>query len=343
MARIPVWRTLFLHAGTTAWVAPPDWNNGQNTIEAIGGGAGGEKGSGYLLGSAAGGGGAYTFQTNIPLTPGQVVPVQVGVGGPGQPVSGASPSLLGQDTIFDTANLIVAARGGGFFPPIWNGGPAPYCIPAANAQSGGDGNTFEANFTGAAGGGAGGPHGTGGSATLGNSPTNQSSGGNGGGAADGGGNGGVATATNGGAGGAASGHGGGAGGTGGNPDQPGQPGGNGGPGSWAGGGGGGAGGTLANFGNPIGPGGAGGLYGGGGGGGSTSYSPGGKGGDGVIIITYLGWDEPAPPPPVPGQPSYLREMTYRRRFLGKSFDPTLVITKDRPGPLRIVELDFWMN
>jgi hypothetical protein len=36
-------------------------------------------------------------------------------------------------------------------------------------------------------------------------------------------------------------------------------------------------------------------------------------------------------------------MTYRRRFLGVSFDPTLVITKGRPGPLRIIEVDFWNN
>ena len=51
-----------------------------------------------------------------------------------------------------------------------------------------------------------------------------------------------------------------------------------------------------------------------------------------------------PPRPIwTPQATYLREMTYRRRFLGQSFDPTLVITKDRPGPLRIVELDFWMN
>lgn len=50
-----------------------------------------------------------------------------------------------------------------------------------------------------------------------------------------------------------------------------------------------------------------------------------------------------PPPPPPGPATYLREHTYRARFLGKSFDPTVVITKDRPGPLRIVEIDAWMN
>jgi hypothetical protein len=50
-----------------------------------------------------------------------------------------------------------------------------------------------------------------------------------------------------------------------------------------------------------------------------------------------------PPPVWTATGPTLREMTYRRRFIGKSFDPTIVITKLRPGPLRIVELDLWMN
>jgi hypothetical protein len=29
--------------------------------------------------------------------------------------------------------------------------------------------------------------------------------------------------------------------------------------------------------------------------------------------------------------------------LGRSFDPQLVVEKDRPGPLRIIEADFWMD
>lgn len=47
----------------------------------------------------------------------------------------------------------------------------------------------------------------------------------------------------------------------------------------------------------------------------------------------------APPPPQPGpQKLYpLRERTYRRRFLGVGYDPICVITKDRPGPIRIIE------
>jgi hypothetical protein len=62
---------------------------------------------------------------------------------------------------------------------------------------------------------------------------------------------------------------------------------------------------------------------------------------------------PAPPAPGAGpsppvfwtpQPGpYLREMTYRRRFIGKTYDPSVTVSKNRPGPLRIVEIDFWMS
>jgi hypothetical protein len=43
-----------------------------------------------------------------------------------------------------------------------------------------------------------------------------------------------------------------------------------------------------------------------------------------------------------GQPP-LRQKSYKHRFLGRSFDPQLVVEKDRPGPLRIIEADFWMD
>lgn len=47
----------------------------------------------------------------------------------------------------------------------------------------------------------------------------------------------------------------------------------------------------------------------------------------------------APPAPQPGpQIAFpLRERTYRRRFLGFGYDPKFVISKDRPGPIRIIE------
>jgi hypothetical protein len=39
----------------------------------------------------------------------------------------------------------------------------------------------------------------------------------------------------------------------------------------------------------------------------------------------------------------LRQKSYKHRFLGRSFDPQVVVEKDRPGPLRIIEADFWMD
>lgn len=46
-----------------------------------------------------------------------------------------------------------------------------------------------------------------------------------------------------------------------------------------------------------------------------------------------------PPIPQPGpQIAFpLRERTYRRRFVGVGYDPRFTVSKDRPGPLRIIE------
>jgi hypothetical protein len=51
---------------------------------------------------------------------------------------------------------------------------------------------------------------------------------------------------------------------------------------------------------------------------------------------------PLQPPVLPPIPA-LREATYRIRGLGRAYDPTIVVVKDRPGPMRIVEIDAWMN
>jgi hypothetical protein len=64
--------------------------------------------------------------------------------------------------------------------------------------------------------------------------------------------------------------------------------------------------------------------------------------DGQASVSGIGQSWPPTPRNFSVIP-YLRETTYRRRFLGVSFDPTLVITKERPGPLRIIEVDFWNN
>ena len=66
---------IFLTSGTS-WTVPSDWNSANNTIEVIGGGGGGRNPAG-----GAGGGGAYSKTSNLGLTPGSTVTIQVGSGG----------------------------------------------------------------------------------------------------------------------------------------------------------------------------------------------------------------------------------------------------------------------
>ena len=82
-------QTIFLTGGTS-WTVPSNWNNAINKIECIGGGAGG--GAGSVGGSSgnAGGGGAYATVSNITLTPGANIPIQIGQGGIGRTASGST-------------------------------------------------------------------------------------------------------------------------------------------------------------------------------------------------------------------------------------------------------------
>jgi hypothetical protein len=280
-------KQVVLTSGTT-WTVPADWNNGNNKIEAIGGGQGGGFGWG-----TGGGGAAYTVLANVALTPGAVIPIVIGQGGAGKTASGTASDygLAGTATSFNGGQVLAdpAGVGGGTA-----GGQGVRCVP--HGVDGAEGGSIS-TFAGAGGGGgAGGPNGVG---AVGGSPNFVSPhcGGGGGGAngggvgqnADPGGNGGqggtafdgtaggaggIITAVNGGAGSHGSGGGGaystvGTGGAGSSSPVWGSFG--------IGSGGGGAG-----YGS--GPGGAGGLFGGGAGGGV----PGGQGGNGAIIITYVG-------------------------------------------------------
>jgi hypothetical protein len=56
----------------SSWSVPADWNNSNNVIECIGGGAGGSRG-------AAGGGGAYSRATNAGLPMGRTVAYNIGL------------------------------------------------------------------------------------------------------------------------------------------------------------------------------------------------------------------------------------------------------------------------
>lgn len=349
-----VLRTIILTTGST-WTVPADWDSTDNKIECIGGAQGGGFGGGD-----GGGGGAYTFRSNLTLTPGAVIPIVIGQGGAGRTVTGFGTAFgnPGTATIFNTGDTLQIAADFGGNDGLSRGGRVAACIPAAVARAGGGGGTNDLFQAGGGGGGAAGPHGAG--ADGGGGWTNS---GSGGGGADGGGiglrpltgangaQGGTSSGgTPGGVGGTSSFTGGGAGanGSGGGGGYFGI--GNGGVGSpapiWAdalgviygpGSGGGSAGRQISS-----GVGGGGGRFGGGGGAGEPS----GAGGQGVIVITYPSDVPPIPPippppPPIPTPP--LRERTYHRRFLGIGFDPTIIITKDRPGPIRIIEADFWMN
>lgn len=91
---------------TLTWPVPSDWNNSSNTIQLIG--AGGNGGVSKLTGKSSsqyggggGGGGAYAEISNLSLTTGGSVSIQVGVGGGVTTTTGA--------TWFNGAGCIVAS------------------------------------------------------------------------------------------------------------------------------------------------------------------------------------------------------------------------------------------
>ena len=292
---------IFIVSGTS-WTVPADWNSAGSTIETIGAGGGGETANEGYAGSGGGGGG-YSRITNLSLTAGSGVTLQIGTGG--------AAGSTGGDTWFNgTAFAIssVAAKGGGGGANDLGGagGTAANAIGTVK-YDGGSGGMKNANpYGGAGGGGAAGPNGAGaggagttigsdygggggggnggGLSTAGSSPTG-AAGGNGGAAMDG-----TAGGSGGSGGGAAGGdgsHGSGGGGGGGNSGAGGGNGGNGD--EWAsvygsGGGGGGGGGAFVSA-----SGGTGGLYGGGGGGSGYAaggFASGGSGAQGLIVVTY---------------------------------------------------------
>lgn len=270
---------LFLTSGTT-WTVPSDWNNSDNTIEAIGGGGGGGGGDANADGGGGGGGGAYSKVTNAVLSPNSVITIAVGGGGSaGTTTVSGSP---GGDTYLCNSQsncgglaggaVVVGAQGGaGGAASVITGSGGAGGVGGSTANgvgtgfnggTGGTGGSFSGNNGGGGGGGAGaaGPNAAGNNGTA----ANLSSSGDGG-RGDG---------TFGGAGGSVSG---GAGSPGTEYD------------STHGSGGGGGGIDGVSNGSP-GPAGDAGAYGaGGGGGGGSKHAVGGSGGagtQGLIRITY---------------------------------------------------------
>ncbi len=278
--------TLFITSGTT-FTEPSDWPGIADTVECVGGGAGGRN-AGFHVGTG-GGGGEYALKYNVLLANGDSI--QIGVGG--------GPSTDGTNTWVKTTSTVLAHGGTAGSDGVAGQGGTGGVGDVTNA--GGNGGGIGTDQTGGGGGGsAGGLTGPGFDGGLGGTlsaaPGGGGTGGIGGTAVGGvAGDGGIAQdSTAGGAGGSAGGAGpqpgshgsGGGGGAAGN-----ESGANGGDGvEWDAthGSGGGGGGSDQNTGiNHFG--GNGGLYGGGGGGEAWSHqagSSGGTGSDGIIVITY---------------------------------------------------------
>lgn len=292
----------------SSWTVPADWNNSNNKIEVIGGGGGGRSGVTSTSAGGGGGGGGYAVATNVSLTPGASVSIQIGTGGTG----GAAPTAGGVTRFggTDLASSFVGVNGGSAASGASTGGTGGTVV-TGTGYSGGNGGAGKSTGGGGGGGGGGaGPNGAGKNGG-GPSPTGAGSGGggNGGGThglaahpsdnsiSGAGGNnasfagGGAATTANSQAGNSGTD---GGGGSGCSNNAAGTHAGHGGNGieflSSVGSGGGGGGGCFSV--NDAGNGGNGGLYGAGGGGGGSSNTSGklngagGNGSQGVIRITY---------------------------------------------------------
>ncbi|WP_316233741.1 RHS repeat-associated core domain-containing protein [Bradyrhizobium sp. SZCCHNPS2010] len=312
--------TQIIITGSTTWTVPGDWNNADNSIEAIGGGGGGGGSVGGQQGANGGGGGEYRKSVNVTLTSGTSIPIVIGAGGQGGTAAPSNGST-GTATTFNGAMLIANPGQGGAVSGLatasaaaggtggtggtvhFDGGPGGARLTLTAGAGAGGGGAGGRNGPGAAGGSSGGsgPGGAGGGGANGGSagasvPSSNAgaSGGNnasgtGGGA---GGSVGVVSTAGSNGGGAAGSNGGGGGGGGGLSNSVTGDGGAGGAGltDWGtGGAGGGGGGGAAAYTTVSGAGGGAGLYGGGGGGaGSSTFAGnvGGAGAPGVLVITY---------------------------------------------------------
>ena len=271
--------TVYVTSGSS-WTVPSDWNSANNTIEVIGGGGGGGGGCSTCFGSGGGGGGAYSRITNLSLTSGNNISVNVGGAGSG---TTNGNGIAGGDTYFNGASCAAAstcAKGGLGGQGANSGGAMkedPYKSLSVERVLRTVFSYFAEIVHAAGAGGSGGSSATGVGSTKrsgGNGAANNSNaGGGGGGAAGTVGNGNNGSGTSGGSGNAGSGGaGGGAGAAGGNGSEFDA--------THGSGGGGGAG--AASSANGA----AGGNYGAGGGGSGGNLTTGGNGKVGLIVIRY---------------------------------------------------------
>jgi len=261
----------FISIGAQTWTVPTDWNNGNNSIECIGGGGGAGPAINYYAGGGAGGG-AYAKSVNISMSGTVYLNVSDIAAGDGFTHGGNTWVNFTSNASPGNASQGVLAVGGtkgrgwsGSSAVGGAGGLSSSCFANLVAYSGGHGGTnTNINYsTGAGGGGAAGPNGNGnpGSDTT-SSDTWSGFGGDG-----------------------DAGYGG-AGGPGQSSDNWGNPGSFGAEWGSYGSGGGASGARSVDDGTAR-QGGAGGQYGGGGGGGSGQNGGGGYGNAGLIVITYV--------------------------------------------------------
>lgn len=239
--------------GTYQFMVPP--NCYALSAVVIGPGQSGGRSSGSEVG-VGGQGGDLRYAANIPVTPGEILTMQVGAGGIGTTASSGpiNPNLPTQ--ILRSGSVILSAKGGG---P--NG--VSTTINLGSGIGGGNGGVGGTTAQGSGGGGAGGYAGVGGAGTGSAAPASSGAGGGGAGSGSIGAGGGGGVGLNGT----------GTAGSGGNA-------------SLGTGGGGGSGGTAGATGLGTGKGGAGGAFGGGGGGSRNGTVAGGNGGNGAIRVIF---------------------------------------------------------
>jgi len=168
-------KRIFLTSPTstiTAWTVPSDFNNYDNTIEAIGGGGGGSRAQVNTTSATGGGGGAYAQITNLNLSGLTTITVKIGAGGPAAATDNTN-GTAGLDTFFNrtsgSANtcadtVSVCAKGGlggnkGVGIPAQTvpggfGGSATTSVGSTRYQGGSGGGSGNADYTGTGGGGA---------------------------------------------------------------------------------------------------------------------------------------------------------------------------------------------
>ena len=151
-------KVVILTSGSS-WTVPDDWNNANNSVECIGGGAGGNGSPGDFHNQYGGGGGAYAKVSNFTFTVGSSVSYQIGAGGAARVADSGSgdhccSGLPGGNSWFSSAATLLAAGA-----PSITGGSVASSI--GNVRYAG-GNSSSSTSPG---GGAGGPTGNGGNST----------------------------------------------------------------------------------------------------------------------------------------------------------------------------------